>query len=117
MDNFEKIAALTPEQKEKAAEPIRFWQLLGECFKRENLENEFTKILDEFNNVFPCLDNCTYCFNVCKNADELREYLIEHYGEYAEDTVENLKESCTTENFDVHGLIEFCEEAFGYFGG
>ena len=45
----ERIAALTSEQKEKAAESIRFWQLLGECFQKENWQESFLEILEEFN--------------------------------------------------------------------
>ena len=114
--NDERIAALTPEQKEKAAEPIRFWRLLGECFQKENWEEDFREILIEFSNTFPLLDYCTYSFNVYENADELREHLIKCYGRYDEDAVEVLKNSCASNNFDSNGLIEFCEEVFGYDG-
>ena len=112
----ERIAALTPEQKEKAAEPLRFWRLLGECFEKETFETEFLEILEEFNKVCPRLGYCEYHFNVFKNADELCEYLIYIYGELDEDAAEELKDACTTDHFDAYALIEFCDEVFGYEG-
>lgn len=108
----ERIAVLTLEQKEKAAEPLRFWRLLGECFEKENWEADFREILIEFNNTFPHLDYCTYRFDIFNNADELREHIVKTYSPYIEDLNEELVDVCSTNNFDTDGLKDFCEEFF-----
>ena len=86
--NDERIAALTPEQKEKAAEPLRFWRLLGECFEKENWELDFLRILEEFNDTFTHLDYCTYEFRIFKDQEKLRRHLEKVYGDYYGDCYE-----------------------------
>ena len=108
----ERIAKLTSEQKEKAAEPIRFWRLLGECFEKDIWEEEFLQILEEFNNTFPHLDYCTYSFAFFKNADELRKHFVESYLEYVENIDEELSAICSIESFDGATLAKYLDDMF-----
>lgn len=105
----ERIRALTPREAELAEEPIRFWHMLGECFAREDWEETFWRILEEFNNTFPKLDYCTFSFNIFNNADELRKHLIDTYSSCDEDEQNQLRRVCTTESFDPQGFIEYYE--------
>jgi hypothetical protein len=107
-----KIDSLSQEQKEKAAEPIRFWRLLGECFEKDIWEEEFLQILEEFNNTFPHLDYCTYSFTFFKNADELRKHFVESYSEYVENIDEELSAICSIKSFDGDALAKYLDDMF-----
>ena len=111
LDNA-RIELLSQEQKEKAAEPIRFWRLLGECFEKDIWEEEFLQILEEFNNTFPHLDYCTYSFTFFNNADELRKHFVESYSEYVENIDEELSAICSIESFDGATLAKYLDDMF-----
>lgn len=112
----DRIQSLTAVQKEKAAEPLRFWRLLGECFEKENWEVEFSEILKEFNETFPHLDFLTYEFHCFQNVEELGHFLQKRYPALTEDSEENLAQVFKAENFDAAAFSAYCEEAFDYYG-
>ena len=112
----DRIQSLTAVQKEKAAEPLRFWRLLGECFEKKNWEVEFSEILKEFNEIFPHLDFLTYEFHCFQNVEELGLFLQKRYPELTEDDEEALKQVFKTEDFDSAAFSAYCEEAFDYYG-
>ena len=107
-----KIDSLSQEQKEIAAEPIRFWRLLGECFEKDIWEEEFLQILEEFNNTFPHLDYCTYSFAFFKNADEFRKHFVESYSEFIDDIEETLAPICSIDSFDGAALAKYLDDMF-----